>query len=210
MPELLEECTTVVEVLAFYEECDGDDEFETDVVYRIAEIAAEDDESLADSLEYRNLMIEAADYCDTLDTEITEALVALDDAYDAEEWDQFTDSAFADWESDAAMSDAAEEVDDVNQLLREFKGFLHDTGESVEGLYGSDFDFGFGDMMNEAFFGDFWGTEMNMDKIVQARGEMQLLLARINTINEQFLENLDDVEETVQSAVNEIWEAATG
>lgn len=208
MPETLNDCETIAEVIDFYEHNDGDDEFQTDVVYRMAEIAAEEDEDLADSLEYRNLMIEASDYCDTLDTEITEALVALDDAYDAEEWDQFTDSAFADWESDEAMSDAAEEVDDVNQLLREFKGFLHDVGESVEGLHGSDFDFGFGDMMNEAFFGDFWGTEMNMDKIVQARGEMQLLLGRIDKINEQFLDNLDNIEETIQSRVNEIWEEA--
>jgi len=208
MSEILEECVTVAEVITFYEENDGDDEFQSDVVYRIAEITAEDDENLAGTLEYRNLMIDASDYCDALTIEITEALVALDDAYDAEEWDQLTDSSFADWESDEAMSDAAEEVDDVNQLLREFKGFLHDTGETVEGLYGSDFDFGFGDMMNEAFFGDFWGTEMNMDKIVQARGEMRLLLERIGNIDEKFLDNLDTTEETIQSRVNEIWEEA--
>lgn len=206
MPNSLDECTTLAEVIDFYDTHDGDEDFQTDTVYRMAEIAAEDDDNLNASLEYRNLMIDAVEYCEDLAVEITEALVALDDAYDAEEWDQMTSDCFSDWESDEAMSDAAAEVDDVNQLLREFKGFLNDIGESVSGLYGSDFDFGFGDMMNEAFFGDFWGTEMNIDKILQARSEMQVLLDRINHANDRFGDNLDETEETIQNHVNELWD----
>lgn len=150
MPNL-EECLSVPEVIELFETIDGDEEFNTEVVYRIAELVAEDDDDLDDKLEYRNLMIGATDYCDNMIVEIQEAIEALDEAHDAEEWDQITCDSFADWESDQAMSDAASEVDDVNRLLTEFKGYLHDIGESVAGLYGSDFDFGFGDMMNEAF-----------------------------------------------------------
>lgn len=202
----LEDCITIPEVIELYESVDGDDEFNTDVVYRIAEIVAEEDDDMDNSLEYRNLMINATDYCDNLVVEIQEAIEALDDAHDAEEWDQISWDEFADWESDQAMSDAAAEVDDVNRLLGEFKGFLHDIGENVVGLYGSDFDFGFGDMMNEAFFGDFWGAEMNMDKIRQGRSQMTLLLAQIDQLDVQFTENLDETEEKIQERVDEEWQ----
>lgn len=205
MPNL-EECLSVPEVIELFETIDGDEEFNTEVVYRIAELVAEDDDDLDDKLEYRNLMIGATDYCDNMIVEIQEAIEALDEAHDAEEWDQITCDSFADWESDQAMSDAASEVDDVNRLLTEFKGYLHDIGESVAGLYGSDFDFGFGDMMNEAFFGDFWGAEMNMDKIVQARGQMHLLLEQMDQLEVKFTENLDETEEQIQERVDEEWQ----
>ena len=202
----LENCTTIPEVIEIYESVDGDDEFNTEVVYRIAEIIAEEDDDINDSLEYRNIMIGATDYCDSLVVEIQEAIEALDEAYNAEEWDQMTYDAFADWESDEAMADAAEEVKDVNVLLAEFKGYMHDMGESVAGLYGSDFDFGFSDSLNEAFFGDFWGSEMNMDKIVQARGQMLLLLENIGGLDVTFTENLENTEDEIQERVDEEWQ----
>ena len=202
----LEECNTIPEVIELYESVDGDDDFNNEVVYRIAEIVAEDDDDMDNSLEYRNLMIGATDYCDNLVVEIQEAIQALDEAYDAEEWDQMSWDAFSDWESDQAMSDAASEVDDVNRLLGEFKGFLVDIGENVAGLYGSDFDFGFGDMLTESFFGDFWGSEMNMDKIMQGRSQMTALLSQIDQLEVQFTENLDETEEKIQERVDEEWQ----
>ena len=202
----LETCSTIPEVIELYENTQGDDDFNTDVVFRIAELIAEDDDDLVHSLEYHGLMIEASNSCDVLIGEILEAIAALDDAYDAEEWDQITYDAFADMESDEAMADAAAEVDDVNVLLNEFKGFLHDIGENVTELYGSDFDFGFSDMMNEAFFGDFWGSEMNMDKIVQARGQMQQLLEKITKLEVRFTSNVDETETEIQERVDEEWQ----
>ena len=210
MPLTLDSCMTVKEVIELYEDTDGDDEFNGDVVLRIAEIVSAGDEELSDSLEYRDLMIQASLYCDTLLVEITEALSALEEAYSAEEWDQMTDSLYADWESDEAMSDAAAEVDDVNVLLREFKGFLHDIGESVAGLYGSDFDFGWDSNMNEAFFGDFWGTEMNMDKISQAHAQMAHLMEKVTQLGIRFDNNMDEADRYIQQRVDEEWAKCTG
>jgi len=206
MPNTLDECATIEQVAEFYETNTGDEDFDTDVVYRMAEISAETDENLDNSLSYRNMMIGADEYCEQLIGEINEAIAALDEAYDAEQWDQLTDDIFTDWESDEAMSDAAAEIDDVNNLLHDFKGYLNDIGESVTGLYGSDFDFGFGDMMNESFFGDFWGTEMNMNKIQQSQDEMVLLLNRIINAQEKFVDNLDDIETEIQDHVNGVWD----
>ena len=210
MPVLLEDCSTVEEIIDLYENTpEGDENFESQVAFRVAEILAESDEKLANALDYYALMDDAVDYCVSLEREIREAMDALEEAYDAEEWDQMTDNVLFDWESDEAMADAAAEIDDVNLLLTEFKGFLHDIGESVAGLYGSDFDFGWDSQLNEAFFGDFWGTEMNMGKIQQAHGQMLHLLEKISELEERFILNIGETEMMVQEAVEEEWQKYT-
>jgi len=207
MPLTLEECSTVAEVIELYENNTVEDEdFEHEVVLRAAEILAENNKELSNSLSYRTLMMNAIEYCQSLMNEIREAIEALDDAYDAEEWDQMTVDPLFDWESDEAMADAAAEIDDVNLLLNEFKGFLYDIGENVAGLYGSDFDFGWDAQMNEALFGDFWGTEMNLGKIQQARGQMMALFQRIAGLEERFLNNIDDIEDYIQETVDQGWQ----
>jgi hypothetical protein len=205
MTNTLESCVTVPDVIALYESTDGDDDFNTEVVFRIADIAAETDEDLSNSLEYYDLMSGAVEYCDGLIVEIVEAQDSLQEAYSAEEWDQMTCNSYADWESDVAMADAAKEVDDVNVLLGEFKIYLSEIGENATGLYGSDFDFGFSDMLNESFFGDYWGTEMNMDKIGQAFNQMNSLYDKIVELNEVFSQNMATTEEEIQGHVDRVW-----
>ncbi len=59
---------------------------------------------------------------------------------------------------------------------------------------------------DDGFFGDFWETEMSANKIILARGEIQLLLEKINHVNEFFLDILDNTESAIESHVNEIWD----
>lgn len=47
---------------------------------------------------------------------------------------------------------------------------------------------------------------MNMDKIVQARGQMHLLLEQMDQLEVKFTENLDETEEQIQERVDEEWQ----
>ncbi len=208
MAEILEECTTIPELIEFYNENsdDSDEEFDDDVVLQAAHIISQEDDEFASVNEYRDLMVEAFNRTEEVLNEIGEAIEALEIAEDVEEMDMMTENIFIDMESDEAMEDAQIEVQDVNDFLTEYKIFLKEIGESAVGLYGSDFEFTWGDMMNESFFGDFWGSSMNLDKIEQALQQMLNLNERINTLLEQFDDNYNETVEQIQARVNEEWD----
>lgn len=204
MFETLDECMSITDVIDFYENNHNDESLELDAIYRVADIMAEKDESLKNTLNYRKLMIDASDYCDKLMDEINEALANLN-IISPEEWDKMTTIISFNREADKNMSDAMEEIEDVGQLFHEFKGYLHDIGELAETLYGSYFIAGFSDMINESPVNVFWDAEMNVAKILRANGEIQNLLSHINDIDDQFLDNLNDIEMDIEATVNTIW-----
>lgn len=173
---------------------------------RAADLIAITDSDFAQSLEFQSMMIEAVEFTEQVLTEIDEALEALNNAENAEEWDQMTDSVFADMDSDDANAEAADEVNDVTVILVEYREFLGNIGENVAGLYGSDFDFDWGDMMNESFFGDFWGGSMMLDKIAQGQDQMLDLREKIYQLYESFGNDCDHVCEEIETRVNEEWD----
>ena len=182
----------------------------TDCVFEQAiGIIAKDDADLTTMVEHRNLMSEALEFTESVLTEVNEAIEALNEAEDAEEWDQMTSSGFADWESDDANAEAADEVADVTRILVDYRNFLHSIGENDAAfLEGSDFDFDWGDMLSDDFFGDFWGSEMMLNKINDAQEDMVDLHNKISQLYNSFATDYDTVSDTVNSRVDKEWENA--
>lgn len=208
MAEFLEDCTTFPELMEFYNENseNAPEDFDDEVVAHAAYIIGLEDSEFATVNEYRDLMVDAFNRTEEVLVEINEAIEALENAEDAEQADMLTEDIFIDMESDEAMEDAQLEVQDVNDFLVDYKAFLKSIGESATGLYGSDFEFTWGDMMNESFFGDFWGSSMNLDKIDQALQQMIDLHGRIDTLLEQFDDNYNETVEQIQERFDAEWE----
>lgn len=182
----------------------------TDTVFEqaIDIIACGDDEFVA-LVEHRNLMNEALEFTESVLTEVNEAIEALNEAEDAEELDQWTDSGFADISSDFANQDAADEVNDVTNILLDYREFLQNIGENDAAyLEGADFDFDWGDMLCDDFFGDFWGSEMMLNKINQAQDDMVDLHSKISQLYNSFAADYDQAADLVSNRVDEEWEAA--
>lgn len=211
MIELLEECTTILELIEFYDENneEASEDFDDDIVMQAANIIGLNDKDFASTNEYRDLMADAFNRTEEILIEIDEAINALDVAEDMEEMDMMTENVFIDMESDEAMNDAQIEIQDVNNILGDYKNFLIAIGESATGLYGSDFDFGWDDMMNEAFFGDFWGGSMNLDKIEQARDHMIVLQTKVDSLLDRFDNNYNETVVQIQERVDLEWDKAT-
>jgi len=182
------------------------EEIDSLVFEQSALIIANDDEEFATVCEYLSLMDEACLYSHEVLREVMEAIEALEEAVDAEEWDQWTDSAWADWASDDANQDAANEVADVNNILGGYREFLNGIGESAIGLVGSDYDFDFGDMMSESFFGDFWGSEMQIDRLDNARNQMLTLQETVSALSGRFEDEYSSTMEQVQERVSIEWD----
>ncbi len=180
-----------------------------EVFDRAADIIADGDSEFANILDHRNLMDEAIEFTGEVLREITEAIDALANAEDAEEWDQVTDSAWADMDSDHANMEAADEVADVTRILGEYRTFLHSMGENdAAHLEGADFDFDWGDMLSDDFFGDFWGSEMMLNKINQAQDDMVDLHDKISQLHDSFVTDYESVAGLVDSRIDDEWEAA--
>jgi len=180
-----------------------------EVLDRAADIIADGDSEFANILDHRNLMNEACDFTEEVLREVQEAIDALNDAEEAEEWDQMTSSGFADMNSDIANEEAADEVADVTNILGEYRTFLHSIGEnSAAQLEGADFDFDWGDMLSDDFFGDFWGSEMMLDKINDAQNDMIDLHDKISQLFESFVLDFNAVDVQINERVDEEWETA--
>lgn len=182
----------------------------TDSVFEQAiDIIACVDAEFVTLVEHRNLMAEALEFTEAVLTEVNEAIEALNEAEDAEEWDQWSSDGFSDMNSDFANQDAADEVADVTRILVDYRNFLHTIGENdAAHLEGADFDFDWGDMLNESFFGDFWGSEMMLDKINRAQNDMVDLHSKISQLYDSFGADYNQVSDLVNSRVDEEWEAA--
>ncbi len=182
--------------------------FNNDVMEQAMNIIAADDEDFAQTVKYQGIMSEAVEFTEEVLKEVDEALDALEDAADAEEDDLMTDSAWLDMESDAMNAQAADEVQDVTNILRSYREFLTNIGEAANGLHGSDFDFTWGDMMTEDFFGDFWGGSEMLDKIARGQDQMADLRNKIVQLFESFAEDCDNANEQIEARINEEWDNA--
>ncbi len=182
--------------------------FNNDVMEHAISIIAAGDEDFAQTVEFQTMMTEAVGYTEDVLREVDEALVALAEAEDAEEWDMMTDSGYADMESDMANEDAANEVADVTNILGAYRIFLNEMGESAADLHGSDFDFTFGDMMSEDFFGDFWGGSAMLDKIARGQDQMNDLRFKIGQLFDSFATDCDNASNQIEARLNEEWDNA--
>lgn len=182
------------------------EEIDSLVFEQSALIIGKDDEEFATVFEYLSLMDEACSYSEEVLREVREAIDALEEAVDAEEWDQWTDSTFADMSSDWANQEAADEVNDVNNILIGYREFLDNIGESAVGLYGSDYDFDFGDMMSESFFGDFWGSEMQLGRLDHAKDQMFSLRDSVSSLFGKFGDEYSVTMEQIQERIDAEWE----
>ena len=183
------------------------DSFNNEVMEQAVNIIAADDEDFSQTVEYYAMMTEAVEFSNEVIDEINEALEALDEAEDAEELDMYTDSSWLDMESDEANAEAADEVQDVNNILHSYREFLTQIGEAAEGLDGSDFDFTWGDMMNEDFFGDFWGGGDMLNKISQGQNQMTDLHDKIKQLFDSFAESLGVADKEIEARLEKEWEA---
>lgn len=204
--ELLKDIETTDGLVSNVEAFQGT--FNDDVMERAVNIIASSDEDFAETVEYQTMMSEAVEYTEDVLREINEALEALEAAGDAEEWDMVTDSVWLDMESDVANQDAADEVQDVTNILVGYREFLTGIGEAAHGLHGSDFDFTWGDMMNESFFGDFWGGGDMLNKIAQGQNQMIDLRNKIVQLSESFAKDCDDADKEIEARLNEEWDNA--
>ena len=205
--ELKEVEANIVELVTMEENTSAKtEEIDSLVFEQSALIIGNDDEEFATVCEYQSLMDEACSYSEEVLREIIEAIDALEEAVDAEEWDQWTDSAWADMSSDFANQEAADEVNDVNNILIGYREFLNGIGESAIGLVGSDFDFNFGDMMSESFFGDFWGSEMQIERLDHARNQMLDLREIISNLFGNFSDEYSSTMEQIQERIDAEWE----
>jgi len=182
------------------------EEIDSLVFEQSALIISNGDEEFASVCKYMSLMDEACLYSNEVLREVMEAIEALEEAVDCEEWDQWTDSAWADWASDDANQDAANEVADVNNILGGYREFLNGIGESAIDLVGSDYDFDFGDMMTESFFGDFWGSEMQIERLDHARNQMITLQENVSALSGRFEDEYSSTMEQVQERVSIEWD----
>lgn len=179
-----------------------------DALYEIVEAnIASSDPVFQSKIDYANLMHEA--HGRTLDViqEANEAVEALERAVDAETWDQWTNDSFNEVRSDWAMGDAEREVQDVNLVLVPYKEFLTQIGENAQGLYGSDYEFTWGDMMNDDFFGDFWGGEANIEKLEDGMADIDSLLERLATLEQKFASEFDSTSDAIHSIVSDAIDA---
>jgi len=205
--ELKEVEANIVELVTMEENASAKtEEIDSLVFEQSALIIGNDDEEFAAVCDYLSLMDEACSYSEQVLQEINEAVDALEEAFEAEEWDQWTDSDWADMSSDWANQEAADEVNDVNNILIGYRQFLNDIGESAIGLYGSDYDFDFGDMMSESFFGDFWGSEMQLDRLDVARNQMINLRESISDLFGKFTDGYSSTMEQIQERVDAEWD----
>ena len=205
--ELKEVEANIVELVTMEENASAKhEEIDSLVFEQSALIIGNDDEEFATVCEYQSLMDEACSYSEEVLREIIEAIDALEEAVDAEEWDQWTDSAWADMSSDFANQEAANEVNDVNNILIGYREFLDNIGESAIGLYGSDYDFNFGDMMSESFFGDFWGSEMQIERLDHARNQMLNLRESVSDLFGKFSDEYSSTMEQIQERIDAEWE----
>ena len=205
--ELKEVEADIVELVTMEETAHAKtDEIDSLVFEQSSLIIGNDDEEFATVYEYLLLMDKACSYSEEVLREIVEAIDALEEAVDAEEWDQWSDSAFADMSSDWANQEAADEVNDVNNILIGYREFLDNIGESAVGLYGSDYDFDFGDMMTESFFGDFWGSAMQLDRLDHARDQMFSLRDSVSNLFGKFGDEYSATIEQIQERIDAEWE----
>ncbi|KKN21830.1 hypothetical protein LCGC14_0921340 [marine sediment metagenome] len=205
--ELKEVEANIVELVTMEENASAKhEEIDSLVFEQSALIIGNDDEEFATVCEYQSLMDEACSYSEEVLREIIEAIDALEEAVDAEELDQWTDSAWADMSSDFANQEAANEVNDVNNILIGYREFLDNIGESAIGLYGSDYDFNFGDMMSESFFGDFWGSEMQIERLDHARNQMLNLRESVSDLFGKFSDEYSSTMEQIQERIDAEWE----
>ena len=180
--------------------------FNESIMKQAVNLIAADDEDFAQTVEYQSMMTQAVEYTEEVLREIDEALDALDNAESSEEWDMMTDSAWADMESDQANAEAADEVADVTNILLGYRTFLSSMGESAQGLHEVDFDFTWGDMMNENFFGDFWGGSDMLNKIARGQDQMADLRDKIVQLFESFAADGDKAYDEIQARINEEWD----
>lgn len=205
--ELKEVEANIVELVTMEENASAKtEEIDSLVFEQSALIIGNEDEEFSTVCGFLSLMDEACSYSDDVLREIIEAIDALEEAVDAEEWDQWTDNVWADMSSDWANQEAADEVNDVNNILIGYREFLDNIGESAVGLYGSDYDFDFGDMMTESFFGDFWGSEMQLDRLDHARDQMFSLRDNVTNLLGNFQDEYSVTMEQIQERVDTEWE----
>lgn len=205
--ELKEVEANIVELLTIEENAHTKTgEIDSLVFEQSALIIANNDEEFAAVCEYMTLMDEACSYSHEVLQEIIEAIDALEEAVDAEEWDQWTDSDWADMSSDWANHEAADEVNDVNNILGGYREFLNGIGKSAIGLVGSDYNFDFGDMMSESFFGDFWGSEMQIERLDNARDQMITLQRNVSVLFGKFSDEYSSTMEQIQERIDAEWE----
>lgn len=205
--ELKEVEANIVELVTMEENASAKtEEIDSLVFEQSALIIGNDDEEFATVCEYQSLMDEACSYSEEVLREIIEAIDALKEAVDAEELDQWTDNDWLEMSSDFANQEAADEVADVNNILTGYREFLNDIGESAIGLYGSDYDFNFGDMMSESFFGDFWGSEMQIERLDHARNQMLDLRESISNLFGRFSDEYSSTTEQIQERIDAEWE----
>lgn len=184
--------------------------FYDDVMNHAISIIAVDDEEFSQTVAYQELMTEAVSFTEEVLREIDEALDALSEAADAEEWDMVTDSGYAEMDSDMANMDAADEVQDVTNILATYRDFLANIGEAANTteLDGSDFDFSWSDMMTEDFFGDFWGSSEMLDKIARGQNDMSELRNKIIQLFKSFGNSCDQANNEIDERLNAEWDNA--
>lgn len=205
--ELKEVEADLVELVTMEENASAKtEEIDSLVFEQSALIIGNNDEEFATVCKYQSLMDEACSYSEEVLREIVEAIDALEEAVDAEELDQWTDNDWLEMSSDFANQEAADEVADVNNILIGYREFLNNIGESAIGLYGSDYDFDFGDMMSESFFGDFWGSEMQIERLDHARNQMLDLRESISNLFGRFGNEYSSTTEQIQERIDAEWE----